>query len=428
VNQFSRNAKSILLWSIISAAFIGPGTVTTAATAGASFGTGLLWALLFSVGATMILQEAAARLSLASGQSLGSILSTRYSGRAGQRLKVALFLAVAFGCAAYQTGNLLGAVSGLALLIDWEARLLSLVVASGCALILWVGTLPWIARTLGIIVALMGIFFIYAAIQGTNLGTISSSDTSLFAPFSPNSSLLIIALIGTTIVPYNLFLATGIGKGQSMREMRWGILSAVAIGGLISVAILLVGTQVEGTFSFAALAQTLADKSGDWARTFFAFGLCAAGLSSAITAPVATAVTAQALFGERWKAGSTRFRVVSLSILGIGLFFCLLEVKPIPAIILAQAINGVLLPLVAIFLFQVINDHQLIPVAYRNSTAINLAMLLIVGVTIFLGVYNIMRVLERLVDSTFGISYMMVIGIGIGILSMIVLSVKSLSK
>ncbi|MEM1327388.1 MAG: divalent metal cation transporter [Bacteroidota bacterium] len=406
MSHFRRNAKSILLWSIISAAFIGPGTVTTAAKAGASFGVGLLWALLFSIGATVVLQEAAARLSLASGKSLGAILSTRFQGKSGRRIKIAVFAAVAFGCAAYEMGNLLGAVSGLAMVVDLNVRVLSLIVAGLNAVVLWKGKLPWIARTLGIVVALMGLFFIYIAFQGINFAT----DTALFAPLNESSALLIIALIGTTIVPYNLFLATGIGKGQSVPEMRWGIISAVIIGGVISVAILLVGTQLGGDFSFQNLAQTLASKSGNWAKTFFAFGLCAAGLSSAITAPVATAVTAKALFGETWGEETRRFRAVSLSVLGIGLFFCLLQVKPVPAIILAQAINGVLLPIIAIFLFQVINDHAIIPEAFRNSKWNNTAMLLIVGVTAFLGIYNILKATEKVVNMAFPLAVSFAIG------------------
>ncbi|MCB0548279.1 MAG: divalent metal cation transporter, partial [Phaeodactylibacter sp.] len=64
--------SSVLFWSIISAAFIGPGTVTTAAKAGASFQLQLIWALAFSIFATIILQEAAARITLASGKNLGA--------------------------------------------------------------------------------------------------------------------------------------------------------------------------------------------------------------------------------------------------------------------------------------------------------------------------------------------------------------------
>ena len=55
------------------------------------------------------------------------------------------------------------------------------------------------------------------------------------------------------------------------------------------MAVLVVGTVVGGEFSFVALADTLAGRLGDWARPFFAFGLFAAGFSSAVTAPLAAA-------------------------------------------------------------------------------------------------------------------------------------------
>lgn len=71
--------SSVLFWSIISATTY-PGTVTTAAKAGASFQLQLIWALAFSIFATIILQEAAARITLASGKNLGAIVGAQYPG------------------------------------------------------------------------------------------------------------------------------------------------------------------------------------------------------------------------------------------------------------------------------------------------------------------------------------------------------------
>ena len=81
--------------------------------------------------------------------------------------------------------------------------------------------------------------------------------------------------------------------------MRLGIILAVIIGGIISISILLVGTMIEGDFSFEALATTLRDNLGPWAGRFFAIGLFAAGLSSAITAPLAAAVTGCQSYWEK---------------------------------------------------------------------------------------------------------------------------------
>ena len=396
--SFRQGLLSVLFWSIIAAAFIGPGTVTTASKSGASFHLDLLWALVFSLFATILLQEAAARITIASGKSLGEIIAVKYGGQQGQRLKWMLFLAVAFGCGAYQTGNMLGALSGLAIFSEIPQQLATIILALVSASFLWIGNFRIIANLLGLVVFLMGIAFLYVAFQ-TDVSAVNLAKSAVIPRFPDNSTLLIIGLIGTTIVPYNLFLASGLSKGQNIQEMRIGVISAVVVGGIISIAIMVTGTQISGEFSFTALAAAMAEKLGAWASVFFGFGLFAAGMSSSITAPLAAAVTAQSLFGaegQDWTPRSRNFRLVWVIILGIGLLFGLLEVKPVPAIILAQAINGVLLPVVAIFLILMVNDRELIPEQYRNSLLINLVMLLIVAISCMLGFNNIWNALSNI--------------------------------
>lgn len=395
--SFRQGVLSVLFWSVISAAFIGPGTVTTASKAGASYQMSLLWALVFSIFATIILQEAAARITIASGKSLGEIIALRYRQGNDRRIQILVFVAVAFGCAAYQAGNILGAISGLALIGAVPRFVFTLLIGLMCFILLWIGSYRLIANVLGLAVALMGGVFIYVAFR-TNF------ESSVFfqglVPMIPDGSLpLIIGLIGTTIVPYNLFLASGISQGQDIQEMRWGIATAVLIGGAISIAIMVVGMQVVGEFSFESLSEAIAQKLGPWSIAFFGFGLFAAGLSSSITAPMAAAVTARSLFGAQSKAWSVRsrnFRLVWGAVLGIGLLFGLLQVKPIPAILLAQVINGVLLPAVAIFLILAVNDRNLLSAAYVNRPLTNILSLLIVGITCFLGLNNIWKAIKGL--------------------------------
>jgi manganese transport protein len=388
--SFRSGLGSVLFWSVISAAFIGPGTVTTCSMAGSRFGPSLLWALTFSTLGTILLQEAAARITIASGRSLGEIVSETY-GLKSQTLPRFLFGAVALGCAAYQAGNILGAVSGLALLTNLPVPALTLVVGVICTLLLWIGSTNLIAKILGMIVFLMGIAFAYVAAQTSSSATTIA--TSLFTPVLPDGSLvLVIGLIGTTIVPYNLFLGSGIGQDQTLSEMRWGIGLAVLIGGLISMAILIAGTLVTGEFSFENVAQTLSGRMGPWAGSLFAFGLFAAGFTSALTAPLAAAVTAKSLLG--WSDTSAAYRGVWLLVMGIGLAFGLLGVKPVPVIILAQAANGLLLPIVTIFLLLAVNNQKLLPKEYRNSLWQNVAMGLVVAVTAFLGLRNVWLVFQ----------------------------------
>ncbi len=399
--SFRKGLSAVLFWSVISAAFIGPGTVTTASSAGASFGLDLLWALVFSIIATMVLQEAAARITIASGKSLGEIIAIKYADH-NRSLRLFLFLAVAFGCAAYQTGNILGAVSGLLFIFTgFPQWILTLALAIVCITILWIGNIQVIARTLGMVVAIMGIAFCWVAFQ-TDISLLDISKAVVTPSFPVGSSLLIIGLIGTTIVPYNLFLASGIGQGQDIREMRLGVGMAVFIGGVISIAILLVGTLVVGEYSYPALAEAMASRLGNWAVLFFGFGLAAAGMTSCVTAPLAAAITGRSLFGAndaRWQNQAINFRLVWGVIFLIGLFFSLIGIQPIPAIILAQAINGVLLPVVTIFLLLAVNDKNILSPGYTNNPFTNILMLLIVGITCFLGLNNIWKALARAIQT-----------------------------
>lgn len=71
MNKFIERMKNIGPGALVAAAFIGPGTVTTCSKSGASSGYTLLWAMLFSTIATMIFQEMAARLGIATQKGLG---------------------------------------------------------------------------------------------------------------------------------------------------------------------------------------------------------------------------------------------------------------------------------------------------------------------------------------------------------------------
>jgi manganese transport protein len=69
---------AVLFWSVISAAFIGPGTVTTAAAAGAGFGLDLVWVLLVSAFACVVLQVNVTRISIESDKNLGELLREQF--------------------------------------------------------------------------------------------------------------------------------------------------------------------------------------------------------------------------------------------------------------------------------------------------------------------------------------------------------------
>lgn len=394
---------NILFWSVISAAFIGPGTITTAAAAGSGYGFSLIWALVFSTVACVVLQEASARLTMASGQNLGQAIRNRFNETIPGKMMINLVLiSILLGCAAYEAGNILGAVAGTGLIFDINTGLLTLVTGGFAGLLLWFASTKKVAQMLGVIVAVMGICFLTTAIV-IGPGLIKLIEGSFVPSVPTGSELLVIGLIGTTVVPYNLFLGSGLKHSQTLKEMRWSLAIAIGLGGIVSIAVLVVGSSVAGNFTYEALAAELELSLGNWAGLFFGIGLFAAGLSSALTAPLAASITAQSILQDKqstgWGEKGKKFRLVWGLVLGTGVFFGVLQVQPIPAIILAQALNGIILPLVCVILLLMINDAGLLNESHINSSPYNLLMGIIVLITLITGLTNLAKALTRMLDS-----------------------------
>jgi Mn2+/Fe2+ NRAMP family transporter len=387
---------NILFWSVISAAFIGPGTVTTAAKAGADFGLPLLWALTFATIACVVLQEAAARLTIVSGLDLGQAIYNQSTGK-NRKLSIPILVAICIltGTAAYQTGNLLGAMAGMNLLFHCPAWLLVLLLGIMAGLLLLIPSVKIIARVLGSIVAIMGIAFLVSAIAiKPPVKEVLSGLTRPIIPLSQGGGLIVLGLIGTTVVPYNLFLGSGLSGGQSLREMRSGLFVAVILGGIISMAVLVTGTSMDDEFTFVGLAESLSRYIGVAGTVILGLGLFAAGFTSAVTAPLASAVTVRSLFGNRkpasWKDGSLRFRLVWMAVLATGVGFGMAGFKPVPAIIVAQALNGLILPVIAIFLLVTVNNRDIMK-GETNRLSGNIFMTAVVFITLIIGLTGILR-------------------------------------
>ena len=393
-----KKIMNILFWSVISAAFIGPGTITTASKAGAVFGFNLLWALVFSTFACLILQEAVARLAINSGTNLGEAISKYFKKGSSRVIILTLIVgAIVLGSAAYEAGNILGAVAGLGFILDLSVWVSVPLIGIIAAFALTQPSVQRIAHFLGFVVAVMGVSFLTTAIrlQPSITGILKGSVIPII-PDSAGSGLLILGLIGTTVVPYNLFLGSGITrKKQNINEMRFGLAIAIILGGLISMSVLVVGSFVTGEFSYEALIMTLRSKLGIWSGFVFGIGMFAAGLSSAITAPFASAVTAQGLFGskdpDKWNLGSLNYRLVWGLVLLTGIVFGVSGLKPVPVIIVAQALNGLILPFITIFLVIVVNNPLIIGKENLNGKISNILILFVVWVTLVLGISNLAK-------------------------------------
>lgn len=394
----------ILFWSVISAAFIGPGTVTTAASAGAGFGYSLIWALIFSTAACYVLQEASARITAASGLNLGEAMRQQYShSMAGKGLIMLSLVAILSGCIAFEAGNILGAVAGVEVITgSIPVSVIVSVIGLIAAVILWNGTVKQIATVLGLIVAVMGICFVITALLIPH--DIGEMFMSGFKPEIPaGAEILVLGLIGTTVVPYNIFLGSGLRHTQTVSEMKTSLMIAIGLGGFVSIAILLTGTAISGVFTFEALADALSERIGIWGEMLLGIGLFGAGISSALTAALAASVTAKSLLAasgsdQNWAENRLRFRLVWMIVLATGLVFGVIGLQPVPVIIFAQALNGIILPVIAVVLFLLMNNQNVLKRKFRNGRFYNALTALVVYLTILIGITNVLRAASRVFD------------------------------
>ncbi len=406
--SFFRKIKQIGPGAMVAAAFIGPGTVTTATISGASYGYTLLWAILFSIFATSLLQEMSARLGFVAKVGVGEALRGKMKSPVLKWLGSGLVIsAILIGNAAYEAGNVSGAVLGFDEYLEaWPLNPLIILIGLLAFLLLFTGKYVLIERFLIGLVALMGFVFLVAAILLKP--SLIEFLRGIFIPTLPAGSLLlVVGLIGTTVVPYNLFLHASSVKtkwqnGGDLSTVRFDTILSILFGGLITMAILVTaaiafaGTQQE-IENIGGLAHQLKPILGAWSQTFIALGFLAAGFTSAITAPLAAAFATSEILG--WKSGlqENKFRGIWIFVLFCGLIFSSLGFKPTAVILFAQVANGLLLPIVAIFLLWIMNDKSLLGRS-TNGPVSNLFGMMVVLVTMILGykgIWNVTQILVR---------------------------------
>ena len=385
--------------AMVAAAFIGPGTVTTATLAGGNFGFTLLWAVAFSVIATLVLQEMTCRLGVVGQLGLGDAIVQKTQSRGLYIPAAALVICAIFiGNAAYEAGNITGAAAGLPTFIVMDINLWGVFIGAVAFLLLASGKFRLIEHVLvGLVVCMALVFVGTAVVVAPPFLEILKG---LITPTLPeNGILVIIGLIGTTVVPYNLFLHAATLKrhaadGVTLAEARRDITTSVLGGGLITLCIVITAaTALHGSgapvVSLNDLAPTLQPLLGDSSSTFLAIGFLAAGLSSAITAPLAAAYAVTEIVQLRPELKNRVFRWTWQSVIIAGVLFASLSLKPLQLILLAQIANGALLPVIALFILWVSNDKTLLR-EHSNNRIQNLLGCAVVGITLVLGLRSIL--------------------------------------
>lgn len=386
---------------LVAAAFVGPGTLTMCTLAGAQFGYALIWALLVSVLATIVLQGMAGRIGVVAQTGLVDVVRTELKTPWVKKFVIVVVLAaILIGNAAYEAGNIGGATLGLNQLFPSEnlTFFYPIIVGIFIFVLLWFSSYKILERVFVGLVGIMGVSFLICALM--TKPAFLEILKGMVVPAMPEGGLFtVIALVGTTVVPYNLFLHASLVKqkwksSKELNTVKWDTAVSIGLGGLVSMAILVTAASVsmDNINNALDMAKGLEPLFGKMAVYFMAIGLLAAGITSAITAPLAAAFVASSCFNWGGNMDDRRFKFVWTLVLLCGVFFLSFNIKPIEVIQFAQVANGLLLPIMAILLLWIVNRKNVMG-EYKNTVFQNILGFAIVGFAIFLGVKSILKVM-----------------------------------
>jgi len=345
------------------------GGVTTYSSVGAQFGYSLLWLLLVASIGLGVIQEMCSRMGLVTGQGLSDLIRERFGVRWTILAMVVLIIA--------NGTNVVAEYAGIAASVELLGvpRIISVPLA---ALAVWTLVVffsyRFVERVLFVLVLAFLAYPISVFILKPDWPVVMSGFIPSI-PTSPSALVFALALVGTTITPYLLFYmqASVVDKGvdrQSTTYARVDVFLGAALAGLFAFFIIIVtgtvlypaGIQVS---SAEAAAQALVPLAGASAGLLFAIGLCGASLLGAVVMPLSTSYAICEAFG--WESGISKnfreapvFMSLFTLLLVLGAVVVLIPgISLIPLIISAQIANGILLPIVLIFIVKLATDRRL---------------------------------------------------------------------
>ena len=384
-----RPPAGLLRWLLI----LGPGLITASAgndaggiatysAAGARFGYDLIWVMVVITVSLAVVQEMCARLGAATGRGLLDLVRERYGISWALFVMATLFIANAGVIITEFMG--IGAAAGL-------FGLPRLVVVPLAAALLWYlviyGSYAWVEK---IFLGMTLVFFAYpvaAVLAQPDWGDVLRGALIPTIQFDQEYLFLLVGLMGTTISPFMLFFqqSSTVERGVARRHYGPERLDAhigAIFSNLIAITMIVVAgatlhqagqTNIE---SAADAAQALEPIAGPAATTLFAIGLLGASLLAGAVLPLTTAYAVSEVFGMP-KGVSLDFRraplffrlFTGMIVLGAGL--SLIPGLPVfDWLVAVQVLNGVLLPVLLIFILRLINDERLMG-PLRNTRLYN---------------------------------------------------------
>ena len=378
--------------------------ITTYSVAGARFGYGLLWTLIPTTIALVVIQEMIARMGIITGKGLSDLIREKYG------IKTAFYMMLGLLIANF--GNTVANLAGWAASMEILGFNKYIMVPAG-AIVIWMlvtrGSYWFVEKILLFACLLYFGYVISGFMAKPDWGPVLRSAVLPQMQWKSEYVMLSIAIIGTTITPWmQFYLQSSIAekgiKKEHYKMSRIDVVVGCFITDIISFFIIVTcgallfphGIRVNEASEAAIALRPLA---GDYAYLIFALCLANASLLGAIIVPLATAYYICEAMG--WEAGVNKTfheapQFMWIYTLTIALASVVILIPKAPLVflmVLSAFLNGLLLPFVLVYALLLVNDKKLMG-DYTNPRSYNYiswgTVLAIVGLTVFLIVTNIL--------------------------------------
>ncbi|MDR3053165.1 MAG: Nramp family divalent metal transporter [Coriobacteriales bacterium] len=380
------------------------GGISTFSVAGASYGYAALWTIPIAMIFLMIVQESAARLGAQTGKGFAALIRENFGIRLAAFAMMALLIA--------NTGTSLSEFAGVAAGAELFGvnKYISVPVAGLAVWALIMGGTYKRIEKIFMVISLVFLTYVAAAfLSEPDWGDVAVSTVVPQIVFDKSFFALIIALIGTTIAPWMIFFGQSnvVEKGVSIKNLvlqRVDVISGAVVACLVVWFIIITtGTVLYSqgivVVDAESAANALAPIVGVYAKQLFGIGLVGASFLAACILPLTTSYAICEAFG--WERGVDRSWSEAPAFKGIFTFIiiisCVIVLLPginlMSIMLIAQFVNGILLPVLLVFLIRLINNKRLMG-QYRNRLFANvLSNLTIVVVAVLTAILLVMQIL-----------------------------------
>ena len=378
------------------------GGVATYSNAGALFGFAQLWTVPVMCFLLIVAQETAARMGCVTGKGLASLIREQF----GVRLSALAMTALLVSNTTVTLSEFAGIASALAL-FGVPVHVSVPVAALAIWLLTMSGSYRRIEKVLLAIACVFVTYIVAGVMVGPNWGDALLHTVVPHVEATPRYLSLLVASVGTAIAPWMLFLAQSNvveknARAEDLPYQRVDTVTGAVAASVISWFIILTtgavlhpaGVEVSGAEDAAA---ALAPLVGDYAELLFGAGLAGASLLAACVLPGITSSAICEAFG--WERGADRswaeapvYRGIITAVIAISAVVVMLPgVNLFGIMMVAQVINGVLLPVLLVFMVLIASDKHVMG-RFANGRVWNaLTWFTIVAVTVLTAIMFVMQ-------------------------------------